>query len=205
MAFILPELEFKYDALEPFIDKETMRLHYLKHHAAYLEKLNAAIAGTELDKMKIEEIFSTVSNYTSEVRNNGGGYYNHALFWQILSPEKMAINDITLADSITKYFGNLQHLKDEFFEEGMKLFGSGWVWLIKKDNNELLITTSANQDNPLMDVAPINGRPLLTLDLWEHAYYLKYKNDRAAYINAFWNLVNWDKVAELFNNDNINF
>jgi Fe-Mn family superoxide dismutase len=205
MAFLLPELEFKYDALEPFIDKEAMRLHYLKHHATYLEKLNAAIAGTELDNMKIEEIFSTVSNYTSEVRNNGGGYFNHALFWQILSPEKMAINDITLADSITKYFGNLQHLKDEFFEEGMKLFGSGWVWLIKKDNNELLITTSANQDNPLMDIAPIKGKPLLTLDLWEHAYYLKYKNDRAAYINAFWNVVNWEKVAELFNNDNINF
>lgn len=205
MAFILPELEFEYDALEPFIDKVTMRLHYLKHHAAYLEKLNAAIAGTELDKMRIEEIFSTVSNYTSEVRNNGGGYYNHALFWQILSPEKMAINDITLADCITKYFGNLQHLKDEFFEEGMKLFGSGWVWLIKKDNSELLITTSANQDNPLMDVAPINGKPLLTLDIWEHAYYLKYKNDKAAYINAFWNVVNWEKVAELFNNDNINF
>lgn len=205
MAFILPELEFKYDALEPFIDMETMRLHYLKHHAAYLEKLNAAIEGTELDKMKIEEILSNVSNYTSEVRNNGGGYFNHALFWQILSPEKMALNDITLADSITKYFGNLQHLKDEFFEEGMKLFGSGWVWLIKKDDSELLITTSANQDNPLMDVAPINGKPLLTLDLWEHAYYLKYKNDKAAYINAFWNVVNWDKVAELFNNDNINF
>jgi Fe-Mn family superoxide dismutase len=205
MAFTLPELEFKYDALEPFIDEKTMRLHYSKHHASYLKKFNAAIAGTELDKMKPEEIFSTVSNYSGEVRNNGGGYFNHSLFWKVLTPQKTEITDIHLADNIIMYFGNLKFFKDEFFEEGMKLFGSGWVWLIKKMNNELLITTSANQDNPLMDIAPIKGKPILALDLWEHAYYLKYKNDRAAYINSFWDAVNWKNVAELFHNENIIF
>ena len=205
MAFILPELEFKYDALEPYLNANTMKIHYLEHHASYLEKFNEAIAGTELDKMKLEEIFARVSDYSSAVRNNGGGYFNHTLFWRILTPNGSGIKDIPLIDNITKYFGNFQHLKNEFFEEGMKLFGSGWVWLIKKEDNEFLITTTANQDNPLMDVAPINGKPLLAIDLWEHAYYLQYQNDRTAYINAFWNLINWDKVAELFNNDNINF
>lgn len=205
MAFILPELEFKYNALEPYIDAETMKVHYLQHHASYLKKFNEAIAGTELEKMQLEDIFANVSNYTDEVRNNGGGYFNHALFWQILSPFSNELKDIYLRDTITKYFGNFQHLQDEFSEEGMKLFGSGWVWLIKKTDGELLVTTTSNQDNPLMNVASIGGKPLLCLDVWEHAYYLKYRNNRAEYIKAFWNVVNWEKVAELYNNDNINF
>lgn len=205
MAFILPELEFKYNALEPYIDAETMKVHYLRYHASYLKKFNEAIAGTELEKMQLEDIFANVSNYTDEVRNNGGGYFNHALFWQILSPFSNELKDIYLRDTITKYFGNFQHLQDEFSEEGMKLFGSGWVWLIKKTDGELLVTTTSNQDNPLMNVASIGGKPLLCLDVWEHAYYLKYRNNRAEYIKAFWNVVNWEKVAELYNNDNINF
>ena len=205
MAFILPELDFKYNAFEPYFDAETMKLHYLKHHASYLKNFNEAIAGTELEKMSLEDIFSNISNYTDSVRNNGGGYFNHALFWQVLSPFSGELNDIHLKDTITKYFGNIQHLVDEFSEEAMKFFGSGWVWLIKKEDDELLITTTPNQDNPLMDVASINGKPILCLDLWEHAWYLKYQNRKEAYIKAFWNIVNWNKVAELFNNDNINF
>jgi len=205
MAFILPELEFKYNALEPYFDAETMTVHYLQHHASYLKKFNEAIANTELENMQLEDIFANVSNYTESVRNNGGGYFNHSLFWQILTPFAGELKDIQLRDTVIKYFGNFQHLKDEFSEEGMKLFGSGWVWLIKKKNGELLITTTSNQDNPLMDVVSIQGKPLLCLDVWEHAYYLKYQNKRAEYIEAFWNLVNWEKVAVLFNNDNINF
>lgn len=202
MAFILSKLEFKYNALEPFIDAETMKIHYLLHHASYLKKFNEAIAGTELEKMQPEDIFVNVSNYTDSVRNNGGGYFNHTLFWQILTPFSEEIKDIRLRDSITMFFGNLQYLKDEFLEEGMKLFGSGWVWLIKKQDGELLVTTTSNQDNPLMDVASIQGKPLLCMDVWEHAYYLKYRNNRAKYIKAFWKVVNWEKVAELFSNDN---
>lgn len=205
MAFILPELEFKYHALEPYIDAETMNVHYLQHHASYTKKFNEAIAGTELEKMPLEEIFANVSQYTDAVRNNGGGYFNHALFWQVLTPFSAELKNVELRDAITKFFGNFQHMKDEFSEEGMKLFGSGWVWLIKKHDGELLITTSLNQDNPLMDVASIQGKPLLCMDVWEHAYYLKYRNNRAEYIKAFWNIVNWEKVTELFNNENINF
>lgn len=201
MAFILPELEFKYNALEPHIDAETMKIHYLQHHASYLKKFNEAITGTELEKMQPEDIFANVSNYSDSVRNNGGGYFNHILFWQVLTPYSEEIKDIRLKDSLTMFFGNLQHLKDEFSEEGMKLFGSGWVWLIKKHDGELLVTTTSNQDNPLMDVASIQGKPLLCMDVWEHAYYLKYQNNRAEYIKAFWKVVNWKKVAELFSND----
>ncbi|HKL31104.1 MAG TPA: superoxide dismutase [Tangfeifania sp.] len=205
MAFILPELEFKYHALEPHIDAETMKIHYLQHHASYLKKFNEAIAGTELEKMQLEDIFANVSQYTDSVRNNGGGFFNHTLFWQILTPFSTEPENVHLRDTIIKYFGNFEHLRNEFSQEGMKLFGSGWVWLIKKQENELLITSTANQDNPLMDVASIRGKPLLCLDVWEHAYYLKYQNRRAEYIEAFWNLINWKKVAELFNNENINF
>jgi Fe-Mn family superoxide dismutase len=201
MAYLLPELEFKYNAFEPYFDAETMKVHYLHHHASYLKKFNEIVAGTELDKMPVTGILSNVSNYTASVRNNGGGYFNHALFWQVLSPFAIELNDIHLKDTITKYFGNMGQLVNEFSEEAMKLFGSGWVWLIKKDDDELLVTTTPNEDNPLMDVAPIRGKPILCLDMWEHARYLKYQNRKEEYIKAFWKIVNWDKVAQLFNNE----
>jgi len=199
MAFKLPELEYDYDALEPFIDTNTMELHYIKHHASYLKKFNAAIEGTELEMKNPKAIFSEVSKYGDEVRNNGGGFFNHALFWKILTPNGSEKMDEKLSDAIVKYFGTFEHLKDEFSDAAAKQFGSGWAWLIKKNNGELVVTSSPNQDNPLMDIAPIKGSPILCIDVWEHAYYLKYQNRRPDYVQAFWNIVNWEKVGELFN------
>lgn len=198
MAFKLPELGFDYDALEPYIDAQTMEIHHSKHHAGYLKKFNAAIEGTELEEMKPSDIFAEVSKYSDAVRNNGGGFFNHALFWKFLTPNAHENLDKDLADAITKYFGSLENLKDEFSNAAATQFGSGWAWLIKKDDGELVVTSSPNQDNPLMDIAPIKGKPILCIDVWEHAYYLKYQNKRPEYIKAFWNVVNWDKVAELY-------
>ncbi len=199
MAFILKNLEYEYDALEPYIDARTMEIHHTKHHAAYLNKFNAAIEGTELENKAPAEIFATVSEYSDAIRNNGGGFFNHALFWKLLTPHSPEIVNVNLADAITKYFGTLENLKEEFSAAAESLFGSGWAWLIKKDNGELVVASSPNQDNPLMDIAPIKGTPILCLDVWEHAYYLKYQNNRVAYINAFWNIVNWNEVSVLFN------
>lgn len=203
MAFILPELKYDYDAFEPHFDAKTMEVHYTQHHAGYLKKFNEAIAGTDLDSKSTSEIFDCISQYPPEVRNNGGGYFNHMFFWNLLVPDTMEITDVPLSDAVVKYFGTIEDLKEEFSEAALKLFGSGWVWLIKKNDGQLLITSTPNQDNPLMDVVPIRGTPLLGLDLWEHAYYLRYQNNRKGYIEAFWNLVNWNKVAELYNNSNI--
>ncbi len=198
MAFKLPELGFDYDALEPYIDAQTMEVHHSKHHAGYLKKFNAAIEGTELEEKKPTEIFAEISKHSDAVRNNGGGFFNHALFWKFLTPNFHENLDKDLADAITKYFGSLEKLKEEFSNAAATQFGSGWAWLLKKDNGELVVTSSPNQDNPLMDIAPIKGTPILCLDVWEHAYYLKYQNKRPEYIKAFWNVVNWDKVAELY-------
>lgn len=199
MAFTLPELGFRYNALEPYIDAETMEIHHTKHHAAYLKKFNAAIKGTELDDKTPTAIFAEISKHSDAVRNNGGGFFNHALFWQMLTPDLQEKLDVNLFDAITKYFGTLDKLKEEFSNAAASQFGSGWAWLIKKSNGELVVTSTPNQDNPLMDIAPIKGTPILCLDVWEHAYYLKYQNKRPEYIKAFWKVVNWDKVAELFN------
>lgn len=199
MPFILPDLNFNYDALEPHIDAKTMELHYMKHHLNYLNKLNEAIKSNGLEDKSIDEIFGNVSEYPESIRNNGGGFYNHSLFWNILTPGSRVIEDIKLSDAIIKYFGTLENLKEEFSSVALNQFGSGWAWLIKRENNELLVFSTSNQDNPLMDVSPIRGKPLLCIDVWEHAYYLNYQNARADYIRAFWNLVNWDYVAELFN------
>jgi Fe-Mn family superoxide dismutase len=199
MAFKLPELGFEYDALEPHIDARTMEIHYTKHHAAYLKKFNDAIEGTGLEKKRPSEIFAEVSRYPDAVRNNGGGFFNHALYWKILTPHPKTTIDVSLADAITQYFGTLDKLKEEFSGAAANHFGSGWAWLVKKDNGELLVTSLPNQDNPLMDISPVKGTPILCLDVWEHAYYLKYQNRRADYIQAFWNIVNWDHVAELYN------
>lgn len=199
MAFKLPELGFDYNALEPHFDAKTMEIHHTKHHASYLKKFNAAIEGTKLEEMKPSDIFAEISKYDNSVRNNGGGFFNHALFWKFLTPNSSENIDKKLNDAIIKYFGTLENLKEEFSEAAAKQFGSGWAWLVKKDNGELVVTSTPNQDNPLMDITPIKGTPILCLDVWEHAYYLKYQNRRPDYIKAFWNVVNWDKVAELFN------
>ena len=199
MAFKLPELGYEYNALEPYFDAETMEIHHTKHHAAYLKKFNAAIEKTALENLTPTEIFSQISKQSKAIRNNGGGFFNHALFWQFLTPNSQEKLDVNLSDAITKYFGTLDKLKEEFSNAAATQFGQGWAWLVKKDNGELVVTSTPNQDNPLMDIAPIKGTPILCLDVWEHAYYLKYQNKRPDYIEAFWNVVNWDKVAELYN------
>lgn len=199
MSFILPELSFNYDALEPYIDAKTMEIHHSKHHAAYTTKFNAALENTDLEEKTPAAIFAEVSKYDDAIRNNGGGYYNHKLFWKFLSPNKQKIKDTKLNDAITQYFGSFDEFKTEFSETAANQFGSGWAWLIKKDSGELIITSTSNQDNPLMDMVKINGTPILCLDVWEHAYYLKYQNKRADYIDAFWNVVNWEHVTELYN------
>jgi superoxide dismutase, Fe-Mn family len=202
MAFKLPELGFEYNALEPYLDARTMEIHHTKHHAAYLKKFNAAIENTVLEHKTPASIFAEISKHSDAVRNNGGGFFNHALFWQMLTPNSHEILDVNLADAINKYFGTLDKLKEEFSNAAATQFGSGWAWLVKKSNGELVVTSTPNQDNPLMDLAPIKGNPILCLDVWEHAYYLNYQNKRPEYINAFWNVVNWDKVSELFNKEN---
>lgn len=204
MNYKLPQLSYEYDALEPQMDAETIKIHHLKHHAKYLENFNNLIKVYSLEHKGIKEIFQEVSHYPVALRNNGGGFYNHSLFWEVLTPGGSELNDANLKDGITKYFGTPDNFKHEFTEVALNHFGSGWAWLIQRENGELLIYSTPNQDNSLMDSTPINGEPLLCLDLWEHAYYLKYQNNRKDYINAFWNLVNWDHVAELFNKNNIN-
>ena len=199
MSYILPDLDFSYDALEPHIDKKTMRIHHLRHHATYLEKFNKTIEGTDLEDKRLMEIFSEISRHSNAVRNNGGGFYNHTLFWQMLSPEFQDIENQNLLDTIVKFFGTKENLQKEFSDVAANQFGSGWAWLIKRPDGELLVTSTPNQDNPYMDIVPIKGKPILCLDVWEHAYYLKYQNKRKDYISAFWNVVNWKKVAELFN------
>lgn len=199
MSFILAELEFDYDALEPYIDAKTMEIHYTKHHAGYLKKFNAAIEELGLEDKSPAEIFAEVSKYPDKIRNNGGGFYNHLLFWKFLTPDSHESDiDAALHDDIVKYFGTVQKMKEEFSEAAAGRFGSGWAWLIKKSNGELIITSTPNQDNPLMDINDIKGEPLLCLDVWEHAYYLNYQNRRPEYIEAFWNIVNWKYVSELY-------
>jgi Fe-Mn family superoxide dismutase len=200
MSFVLPPLGFEYNALEPYIDEETMWIHHTKHHQKYVDDLNTALENTEYHCKSTTQIFSEASKYPASVKNNGGGFFNHALFWKILTPASSGLTNMPLADAITKYFGTFSQMKDTFSKESVSHFGSGWTWLVKRAGGELLITTSADQDNPLMDTNPIQGSPILCLDLWEHAYYLKYKYRREEYIWAFWHIVNWDQVAILFNN-----
>ncbi|MBO9698841.1 MAG: superoxide dismutase [Sporocytophaga sp.] len=198
MAFELPALPYAPDALEPHIDKATMEIHHGKHHQAYVTNLNKAIEGTELASKSLEEILKNISKATPAVRNNGGGHYNHSLFWKLLSPKSAGKPSGELAAAIDKKFGSFDKFKEDFNNAGATRFGSGWAWLIVTDGGELKVTSTPNQDNPLMDVAEVKGFPLLGLDVWEHAYYLKYQNRRPDYIGAFWNLVNWDEVAKRF-------
>jgi Fe-Mn family superoxide dismutase len=199
MAFKTPELPYSYDALEPYVDKETMEYHHDKHHVGYTKKFNAAIEGTELENKKIEEIFSRVSKHPTAVRNHGGGHYNHSLFWTVMSPNGGGEPTGELLDAIKRDFGSFDQFKDDFSKSAAGRFGSGWAWLFLDANNKLNICSTPNQDNPLMDVSDCKANKLLLgLDVWEHAYYLNYRNRRADYIQAFWNVVNWDEVARRF-------
>ena len=192
MAFTLPPLPYSHDALEPHIDTQTMQIHHGKHHQAYVDNLNKAIAGTEHENKSLEELIASAGSISPAVRNNGGGHWNHSFFWEILDPKWEANLPVKLADAINQTFGSLDGLKEKMNAAGVGRFGSGWAWLIWKDG-KLEVTSTPNQDNPLMDVAESKGTPLLGVDVWEHAYYLKYQNRRADYLNAFWNVVNWKK------------
>ncbi|MBL7914617.1 MAG: superoxide dismutase [Bacteroidia bacterium] len=198
MAFELPKLPYAFNALEPHIDARTMEIHHGKHHQAYVTNLNNAIAGTEAEKMSIEEICANISKFPMAVRNNGGGHYNHSLFWNILTPNASQAPSGTLADAINAAFGNFDDFKAKFAAAGATRFGSGWAWLTKNSAGKLEISSTPNQDNPLMDLAEVKGTPILGLDVWEHAYYLHYQNRRPDYISAFWNVINWDEVAKRF-------
>jgi Fe-Mn family superoxide dismutase len=197
MAFSVPDLPYAYDALEPHIDEATMRVHHDKHHQAYVDKANAALEGTEWADRDVEDVLRSLSSLPGDkqgpVRNNGGGHYNHSLFWQMLSPDGGGEPGGELGAAITETFGSFDSFKDEFKNAGIARFGSGWAWLIK-DSSGLAVVSTPNQDSPISD----GSVPLLGCDVWEHAYYLKYQNKRPDYIDAFWNVVNWDYVAERF-------
>jgi len=198
MAFELPKLPYAFNALEPHIDAKTMEIHHGKHHQAYVTNLNNAIAGTPAEQQTIEEICKGISKLPMAVRNNGGGHYNHSLFWTLLSPNAGQTPSGALNEAINAAFGNFDDFKTKFATAATTRFGSGWAWLIKNGSGKLEISSTPNQDNPLMDVAEVKGTPVLGLDVWEHAYYLNYQNRRPDYVTAFWNVVNWDEVARLF-------
>jgi Fe-Mn family superoxide dismutase len=196
MAFELPSLPYAYDALEPNIDARTMEIHYTKHHNGYVTNLNNAIAGTDLEGKSLEELLKIAGSNTA-VRNNGGGHFNHSLFWSILSPNGGGAPTGELAGAINAKFGSFEAFKETFNKAAATRFGSGWAWL-SVANGELVVSSTPNQDNPLMDVADVKGTPILGLDVWEHAYYLNYQNRRPDYVAAFWNIVNWEEVAKRY-------
>ncbi|MCU4176933.1 superoxide dismutase [Carboxylicivirga sp. N1Y90] len=198
MAFELPKLDYAYDALEPHIDARTMEIHHSKHHAAYTNNLNGAIEGTALANQSIEEILANISKHSVAIRNNGGGFFNHNLFWKVMSPNGGGQPSGDLLAAIEKAFGSFDAFKDTFSKAAATRFGSGWAWLVKQADGSLAVSSTPNQDNPLMDIADVKGTPILALDVWEHAYYLNYQNKRPDYIGAFWNVVNWDEVATRF-------
>lgn len=195
--FELPKLPYGYDALEPYIDKTTMEIHYTKHHNAYVTKLNDAVAGTDLENKPLEDILKNASKHPAAVRNNGGGHFNHSLFWTIMKKGGGGLPKGDLDKAISSSFGSFEEFKNKFSAAAANRFGSGWAWLIVKGAN-LAVTSTPNQDNPLMDVADDKGTPILGLDVWEHAYYLKYQNRRPEYIDNWWNVINWDEVTRRF-------
>ncbi len=197
MAFELPKLTYDYAALEPHIDARTMEIHHSKHHQAYVTNLNNAIAGTDAEKMSIEDICKNISKYPMAVRNNGGGHYNHSLFWTIMAPNAGGAPTGDLAKAIETDLGGFDKFKADFTTAGATRFGSGWAWLCVKEG-KLCVCSTPNQDNPLMDIADCKGTPILGMDVWEHAYYLHYQNRRPDYMAAFFNVINWTKVAELY-------
>lgn len=198
MSFQLPDLSYDHDALEPYIDSKTMQIHHGKHHAGYTSKLNAAIEGTDLEGKSIEEILKTLDMSNSAVRNNGGGYYNHCLFWDIMGPNAGGLPSGDLGEAINKSFGSFENFKSKFSAAAGTRFGSGWAWLCVHSNGDLEVCSTANQDNPLMPGIGCGGVPILGLDVWEHAYYLNYQNRRPDYVDAFFNVINWDAVAKLY-------
>lgn len=198
MSYKLPELPYAYDALTPYIDAKTMEIHHTKHHQGYVTKLNAALEEAGIDDTDLPSLFAKISNLSSGIRNNGGGHYNHTLFWEILTPNGEEAPSGALATAIDAAFGSFDAFKEAFAAAAATRFGSGWAWLIVDESGALKVTSTPNQDNPLMNVAPDNGTPILGLDVWEHAYYLNYQNKRPEYIGAFWKVVNWAEVAKKF-------
>ncbi|HTP80810.1 MAG TPA: superoxide dismutase [Bacteroidota bacterium] len=197
MPFTLPSLPYASDALEPYIDKMTMEIHHGKHHGAYVANLQKAVENTEWAAKSIEEILAGISKAPAAIRNNGGGHFNHSLFWKLMKKGGGGKPTGDLASAINRDFGSFEKFEEQFANAGMTRFGSGWAWLVKRDG-KLVVASTPNQDNPLMDVAETRGTPILGLDVWEHAYYLKYQNRRADYIAAFRNLINWDEVTSRF-------
>lgn len=197
MAHTLPALPYAFTALEPHIDAQTMEIHHGRHHNAYVTNLNNAIAGTPLESLSLEELMKDISKHPVAVRNNGGGHYNHDLFWKVIGPNAGGNPTGALAEAINAAFGSFDAFKEEFTKAATTRFGSGWAWLLVADG-KLKVSSTPNQDNPLMDVVEVKGTPILGLDVWEHAYYLKYQNKRPDYIGAFWNVVNWAEVSKRF-------
>ena len=200
MAFELPSLNYSFDALEPHIDTKTMQIHHGKHHAGYTNNLNNAIKGTDLETMSIEAILAELDLNNAAVRNNGGGFFNHSLFWNVMSPNGGGVPSGDLASAINDSFGSFDEFKSAFSKAARTRFGSGWAWLCVHPGGKLEVCSTPNQDNPLMKGVGCGGQPILGLDVWEHAYYLNYQNRRPDYISAFWNIINWEKVAENFAN-----
>jgi Fe-Mn family superoxide dismutase len=198
MSFQLPKLPYSYDALEPYIDARTMEIHHTKHHNGYTTNLNNAIAGTDLEDKSIEEILDSLDMTNAAVRNNGGGFYNHALFWEVMSPNGGGEPTGALADAINRAFGSFESFKDTFSKAAATRFGSGWAWLCVHKGGSVEVCSSPNQDNPLMSGVGCGGTPILGLDVWEHAYYLNYQNRRPDYINAFYSVINWDEVSKRY-------
>jgi len=198
MTHELPKLPYAYNALEPWIDAQTMEIHHSKHHAAYTEKFNTAIKDAKIENISVEEIFESISKYPAAVRNNGGGYWNHNFYWGSIAPNAGGEPKKTMMETIIKDFGSFEKFKEGFSAAALNRFGSGWAWLILSDE-KLKVISTPNQDNPLMDIAEIKGTPLLCIDVWEHAYYLKYQNKRADYITNFWNVINWEEVEKRYN------
>jgi len=198
MAFELPKLNYAFNALEPHIDARTMEIHHGKHHQAYVTNLNNAAAGSEAEKMNIVDLCKSISKFPVAIRNNGGGHYNHSMFWQIMTPGGSNTPTGPVADAINAAFGNFEEFKTKFTNAATTRFGSGWAWLTVNAAGKLEVSSTPNQDNPLMDVVETKGHPILGIDVWEHAYYLHYQNRRPDYIAAFWNVINWDEVAKRF-------
>ncbi|MEN8157791.1 MAG: superoxide dismutase [Bacteroidota bacterium] len=198
MAFQLPELNYDYNALEPYIDARTMEIHHSKHHAAYTANFNKAVESAGLEGKSAEEIFAKISSAPAAVRNHGGGFYNHNLYWLSMGPGGDGTPTGPLLEAINSAFGSFDEFKTKFSAAAATQFGSGWAWLVKQDDGSLVISSTSNQDNPLMDDAEVRGTPLMTIDVWEHAYYLKYQNRRPDHIEAFWNVIDWERVAARF-------
>ncbi|EFP97096.1 superoxide dismutase [Vibrio caribbeanicus] len=193
MSHTFPELPYAYDSLEPYIDAKTMEVHYSKHHRTYFDKFISAVEGTELASLSLKDIFANISKHAPAIRNNGGGYYNHIVYWNCMSPNGGGEPQGKLKQELLSTFGSFDEFKQQFAQAAINTFGSGFAWLIVKDK-KLVITSTSNQDNPLMDVAQDKGEPILALDVWEHAYYISYQNRRPEYIDAWWNVVDWDAV-----------